>query len=154
MLHSDWLLWHAASPCTSPNVVTFSGARYATVGTVGVFNLSAWGFDSQEGSSAGSYPQAIDDESTSAPINVTAPNGVTLCALAVCAYDTDFATANFTGTTVGGAAPTPVIAPVTLPTWPGAVNVTFDATWTGITSVNITSGGGDSSVELWAIYYV
>ena len=60
--------------------------------------------------------------------------------------------ATFSGTTTAGVAPTPVVA--TFPAYYDQANATFDASWTGVTSVTTTTTGGSLyTVELWALYY-
>ena len=63
-----------------------------------------------------------------------------------------FATqATFTGATTAGV-PTPVVQ--SFPTFDGDGNATFDASWTGVTSVTITTTGGSLyTLFLFAIYY-
>ena len=62
-------------------------------------------------------------------------------------------TATITGTATAGV-PTPVVA--TFPAFDGHGNATFDASWTGVTSVSITITASDPnySLVLLAIYYL
>ena len=66
--------------------------------------------------------------------------------------DNGSTTPTFTGDTTAGVPPTPVV--YTFPGSYGDGNATFDASWTGVTSVTITiTGGYQGTVFLWAIYY-